>query len=246
MKPDLLYAQAAIDWSVSNLPSLEGRLSAWAGDNLSITVKEMEGQATHDIIMMIEKEPLPLSFNVEVGAYINTIRSSLDILATALAERHCVPNPDKVYFPIARDSSAFAAKTYKGKEFVQALPDAERTIIESLKPYKGGNDALWSLHQLDIKRKHHALLTVSARTARWSLRGFGVDHHFAPMGEFFLDAGNGETALGLYAKGAPQPDLNFTAAVILDEIDIATRKPVVASLRDFASLATSIIGLFDC
>jgi len=210
-----------------------------------MTVKELEGHATHDIIMMIEKEPLPLSFNVEVGAYINTIRSSLDILATSLAQRHSVPNPDKVYFPVAKDATSFKTGNYKGKEFIQALPNAERTIIETLKPYKGGNDDLWSLHQLDIKRKHQALLTVSARTARWSLRGFGVDHHFLPMGEYFLDAGNGETALGLYAKGAPKPDLYFTSAVILDEIDIARRKPVVASLRDFASLADSIVKLFD-
>jgi len=26
--------------------------------------------------------------------------------------------------------------------------------IEALKPYKGGNNDLWSLHQLDIMRKH--------------------------------------------------------------------------------------------
>lgn len=42
----------------------------------------------NDMVVAVEKEPLPLSFNVEVGAYINAIRSSLDILATAMALYH--------------------------------------------------------------------------------------------------------------------------------------------------------------
>ncbi len=38
-------------------------------------------------------------------------------------------------------------------------PAAVRAIDE-LKPYKGGNDQLWRIHELDIIDKHHALFTV--------------------------------------------------------------------------------------
>src|SRR5205807_7666926 len=93
-------------------------------------------------------------------AYINTLRSSLDILATSLAARSGVCKPEDAYFPVARSETAFNAGNYKGSKFVKGLPGAERAIIEALKPYKGGNEPLYALHQLDIMRKHRRLIEV--------------------------------------------------------------------------------------
>ena len=45
---------------------------------------------------------------IEAGAYVNAIRSSLDILALALVRRHNLPIPeDKVSFPFFRSEEAF-------------------------------------------------------------------------------------------------------------------------------------------
>ena len=60
----------------------------------------------NNVIVAVEKEVLPLSFVVEVGAYINSIRSSLNVLATALAYRYQMPKPEDVYFPIAGSEAA--------------------------------------------------------------------------------------------------------------------------------------------
>jgi len=87
MRDDLLHAQAAVDWAVSNLPSFQERLYAWIAANIHIFLKETEPQIPHNVLVAVQKEPLPLTFNVEAGAYINVIRSSLDILAVALARR---------------------------------------------------------------------------------------------------------------------------------------------------------------
>jgi hypothetical protein len=80
---DLAEAQACVSWVFARLPALMKRLDEWLDRGVITKLHDPGENATHNLIIGVEKEPLPLSFNVEVGAYINTIRSSLDILAMA-------------------------------------------------------------------------------------------------------------------------------------------------------------------
>jgi hypothetical protein len=122
----------------------------------------------------IQREKLPRLFNVEIGAYLNTVRSSLDILASVLAVRHGVCAPEDAYFPITRSEAAYRGQGSKTAKFVAGLPPAQRSRLEALKPYRGGNDDLWTLHQLDIMRKHRRLLTVIAEPDFFSVQGIGM------------------------------------------------------------------------
>jgi hypothetical protein len=97
MRDHLLHAQASVDWAVSNFPIFEERLNSFIKSNLNIIIEDSYSDAFYDPVVVIEKAPLPLTFNVEAGAYINAIRSSLDILATALAYRHGMPCSIKAF-----------------------------------------------------------------------------------------------------------------------------------------------------
>jgi hypothetical protein len=132
----------------------------WLRQHIEVSIEETEPLATQNVVVLVEKASLPRSFNVEVGAYLNAIRSGPDILATALAERYSVCDPKHAYFPIAESAASFVAGNYKGRKFVYGLPASERSIIEALKPYKGGNEMLCTLHHLDIMRKHRRLIGV--------------------------------------------------------------------------------------
>src|SRR5687767_1265013 len=99
MRDDLQDAKASVDWAVANLPSFETRLGDWVMANVAVSVKEMPADVPNNIIVATEKEVLPLAFNVEAGAYINAVRSSLDMLAWAIGKREMVLHPDEVYFP---------------------------------------------------------------------------------------------------------------------------------------------------
>jgi hypothetical protein len=83
MRADLLEAQASVDWAVEQLLPFHQRLEA----NVVIEIRDVPPPATHNPIVAVERELLPISFSVEAGAYINAIRSSLDILAMALVRR---------------------------------------------------------------------------------------------------------------------------------------------------------------
>lgn len=245
MRDDLLDAEASIAWAVSSLPSLQERLSSWLDLNVYLHVEDEPPPATHNPVVLVEKEPLPRAFNVEAGAYLNVIRSSLDILATSLANRHGIRRPDRAYFPHAKSVEAFTQGNYRGHEFVEGLPDGERAIIEMLKPYDGGNGLLADLHSLDIMRKHRRLIAVSLRPLSFSVTGTGpIADYFQPIATGWVNA-NEKTAIALIRKDAPDYKMQFTPDVAFSEGAIVNRLPVVDAIHQFASHAASIIRLFD-
>jgi hypothetical protein len=221
MRDDLLDAQASVDWAISNFPSFEERLNSFIKDNLNVVLEDEGSDSPYYSLAIIEKAPFPLALNVEVGAYINAIRSSLDILATALAyrHRHTMVRPDKAYFPMAKSAAEFASfRDYKGAEFVKGLPSAERTIIESLKPYRGsdGNTRLALLHDLDIERKHRRLLNCQLTSAKVGVRVRNAREVFVPHRPGFIRTAN-KTEIGKLSKSAAQPKIEAHSYISFDE-----------------------------
>jgi hypothetical protein len=62
----------------------------------------------------------------------------------------------RVEFPIAKDATTYESE--KGKKQEGMRPDAN-SAIDGLKPYKGGNDALWRIHELDNIDKHRRIFS---------------------------------------------------------------------------------------
>jgi hypothetical protein len=218
MRVDLLHAQASVDWAVAQLPSFQDRLTAWIDTNVKLELIDLDPQSPdYMIVVVAEKELFPLAFTVEAGAYINAIRGSLDILATALAGRFKVPKPEDAYFPVAVSEEVFRSGGYKGAKFVQALPATERRILEELKPYAGGHELLWPLHQLDIMRKHRRLLSVISRPATFSITGWGIK--FNPVAGLITE--HDKAPIGFIAKaafaGTNKPKMTFSAYIAIDE-----------------------------
>lgn len=248
MRDDLLHAKACVHWAESQFESLGKRIDAWLAGNFDIVIKEQPPPATHDVITVQRKEPLPLAFNVEVGAYINVLRSSLDILATALlgrtdTSRRVSPSLE-AHFPIYRSLYGFIDPKC-GLESIKWLTKRERDIIKSLQPYQGGNQALWALHQLDIMRKHRRLLAAMTNPGMFSITGLGLREHYTPVATGWMTVNDQETVVGVLAKGAPHYEMKFAGYITINETALIDPKPLIPSLRDFASLANSIINLFD-
>src|ERR1700674_2226561 len=242
MRPDLLHAQASIDWAVAQLPSLQQRLHVWVKANVYPDVIDVNPTSEDLMVVAVEKELLPLSFVVEVGAYINAIRSSLDILATSLADRFGIAGPKDVYFPVAESGTAFRSGGYKGAKFVQGLPTRERGIIEALKPYQGGNATLWALHQLDIMRKHRRLLAVGIGAQSLRIHGEGWGR-FKPIDR--IPPVDEKTPLGFITRSATKPNMELSAEIAFDETAVGVRQTVVETLQHLAGFASGVVELFD-
>ena len=245
MRPDLLEPKANVDWVWSQLPGLVQRVDAWLDSHVTLELRDPGGGATHNLIIGVERELLPLSFNVEVGAYINTIRSSLDILAMALVRRNgSAIKEEEVYFPIARSEAAFRSEKGAGQKILGALGSREREIIGALNPYQGGNQDIWTLHYLDIVRKHRRLLSVVLRPISISLEGTLAPGDFEPLAVDAVHV-NDEAIIGMLRKGVDAKLVRSKFYVALNEELHTGRRPVSATLAHLANLAENIIALFD-
>ena len=94
-------------------------------------------------------ESVPDRLSLIAGDAIQNLMSTLDHLAYQLVCNETgdpPPNPDKIYFPIAIDEAKYdVIKHKKMKGASQKTFD----MIDAIKPYKGGNDPLWTLYRLN-------------------------------------------------------------------------------------------------
>lgn len=88
---------------------------------------------------------------------IHNLRTSLDLMATELAEIN-KKKADSVYFPFAASKSELDEQIKK-KNFRRAGDDAV-TLLKRIAPYKGGNVALRAIHDFDVQNKHQKLLVT--------------------------------------------------------------------------------------
>lgn len=96
------------------------------------------------------------------GDVLQNLRSSLDHLIYQLA---LVANPDTdervlqtVSFPIGKSLQRY--ESLRGRKIKGVIEPRAVEFIDRLKPYKGGNDALWRLHEANNIDKHRRLISI--------------------------------------------------------------------------------------
>ncbi len=124
------------------------------------------------------------------------------------------------------------------------IPEEEHAKLLALKPYRGGNAALWGLHHLDIVRKHRRLLDVQIRPIHLWMEGSLKPGDFEPIHGEPFQAG-AETVLGLMRKGVSPQLMRSRFYVAINEPDAIKRRPVLATLAHLADAATRAIELFS-
>jgi hypothetical protein len=102
---------------------------------------------------------LPFDALPAAGDVIHNLRSALDHLACQLVWVGSGEEPSRrIEFPIAKDAATYERE--KARKVEGMCPNAVKAI-DALKPYKGGNDALWRIHELDNIDKHRTLFTYA-------------------------------------------------------------------------------------
>src|ERR1019366_8285129 len=142
--------------------------------------------------------------------------------------------PKSISFPIF-DSAKSYQSHFAGK--VACFLPAAQKAIEALNPYKGGNDALWKLSELNNRDKHRLLITVAASVRSLNFGGHyrivknhgPSDHGF--VARIFPDFHISPTAFRALKTGDPIY-IDFPDAQVNENIDfqfnVAFNEPGVA------------------
>lgn len=170
---------------------------------------------------------LPRDLSTIVGDVAHNLRSALDQMVCGLvrANRRQVSGGNG--FPISGTPHGFTqAKVGKLKN---VSPRTNR-FIGRLKPYRGGNKALWLLSELNNMDKHNSIIPVAVGQAqiqvRWGIPGM----FFSADGAMFL--GGGPPGSTPFPPGWDflTPDDSRLVALTHDNVEIYRRSPKLAGV----------------
>lgn len=211
-------------------------------------------------VFVLQKEPVPVRLRAHAGMIANELRATLDNLACLLAERNGRA-PSKTYFPISKSKEIFDDD---GRKKMRALSVTDQQIIADLRPYRGGDNLLWGLHEADRRRKHQRLGACAVMGAKMMID----DHLFGGpgiQGARWIEKDTGPQQqpermwwdparlsgvevgrLTQVAGGLPRSwKAKFMFEVAYMDPEELHGKAVGPTLAAFADRVESIVGLFD-
>lgn len=177
----------------------------------------------------------PFNVLASAGDVVHSLRSALDHLAYQLAIAGCDKTPSRrVEFPIAKDRDTYEAE--KARKVKGIRPEAIEAI-DRLKPYKGGNNVLWRIHELDNIDKHRFIFTVgddALFVAPW----------FWFAGEFLLRPRALKADAPLFSGAFDdevQDDVNFELAKAVAKPEVGETNALLPSLRKWVDYVEAVI-----
>jgi hypothetical protein len=154
----LALVRAKVERAKENLRDMEKTLRTFhhhtPGDQIEIKSRGVRpGQ--------IYTYHVPFNTLAAAGDVVNNLRGGLNHLVCQLMLANRPRSTQKqlaaCQFPIGKSEAAY--KQARGTRLKGVSPGAVQ-LIDALKPYKGGNDALWLLSELDNISKHRLLLSM--------------------------------------------------------------------------------------
>lgn len=264
MTHDLLVGVwVKISRAKKHLADIEAEIPAFVHDACFIS-REIDPNTQDEIHRFRMRKRFPLEWSAIAGDCIHNVHSALDLLVNALVlHNNGTPTKD-TKFPIS------SAQQFTQSDISKCLKGASSkaiTLVQSLNPYKGANNPLWRIHDLDIVDKHRLLLVVAA--SRTSVRMIpNTNAIFAkilppgtPLPKFdnpiSLDINpadrqfplkDGDILFTVKASALSTEDHTDFQQVIdvaLAEPEVVDGQPVIPTLKQFIDFTERVVRIFE-
>jgi hypothetical protein len=259
-RPELAGARAKIDWAKEHIRNLDRDKAAFLALNPYTVTPEFYVEHGSTAYFLDKLQPIPVCIPLLAGDAAHCLRTALDYLAYSLVPELARKPGVQIYFPICKSLKEYRTESVRKTD---GMPQSAKDRIDTFKPYLGGDNRLWELHQLDIIDKHR-LLMITATTV--SKIGFEIDSAFFEAtfkGMFKLPPGAipkqtvyfsapeplfpMEKGALLYAvKGNFEADkrVDFTFDIAFGEPEIFKGQLLVKTLSELADMVESIVLSF--
>lgn len=238
-----------------HIEELDGRIRAFFNDGPApYPVIRKEEPETGDLTFKLGKcSPIPDDFPTIIGDVLQNLRTALDHLAWQLVLANNRTPTGQTAFPIAENLEKFEAMRDRK---VEGMSQDAIDKICALKPYGGGNEDLWGLHELNNVDKHRLLFVVGAAHI-----GIGVDvskffRNISVPSQYFIlkpadyawPLKDGTELFRIMkqardAHGDENP--TFTFQIAFGDAEIMKGEPFIPPLHQLANLIDAIITSFD-
>ncbi|MGI9071715.1 MAG: hypothetical protein ACR2JB_10465 [Bryobacteraceae bacterium] len=257
MPKSIDHIRVKIERAKEHIGDLNARIGIFNEAGPYSVIREEDAQ-TGDIVFYVRiKSDIPLSFAAIIGDAVQNLRSSLDHLAYQLVLANSGTPTKRTAFPIAESPEKYEALDPRK---VEGMSETAVKKIHALHPYRGGNDAIWMLDELNNIDKHRLLLAVgSAHTdVVLDYRDMFPNvrepmlYSVQPSGASFLmrsfplkDGAEIYRVLAAHREAYINQKPEFTFRITLGEPEIVKGEPIIPTLNQLASIVGKVVSMFE-
>lgn len=145
------------------------RMLAFQASDFYSLIVDKDPETGSDIFHYRETKPLPDDLALIVGDALHNLRGALDIALNAAVRSRLGRTNRYTKFTFSETRDKLVTAINRGLVH-QASKTIADFIVDSVKPYNGGNDALGGMYRLNVLDKHRLLIPVMRVTALHDLR----------------------------------------------------------------------------
>jgi hypothetical protein len=245
-----------VDRAVYHIKALETAIQQFMDSNPYDAVRETDAKSGDYSFRLKVHREIPLAWAALIGDAVHNLRSALDHLMVELVLANGGRPTKATEFPIFQNLQAYDTKA-AGK--MTGASQQAIDLINAARSYKGGNDGLWQIHELDIIDKHRALVpafgSFSALTIDpiKTLRGIAPDlpeDLSMPLSIRPAERCPLEDGYELYHVAADQigkvdDDPTFRIEIAFNEPGVLECEPIFPALGNLSELVKNVIMTFD-
>ena len=230
-------SRAKLEWARTQLDIVGREVADIIEQQRKVSMFHVEPETGHLRIDGQQRFELPDLLSAHIGRVIGAVRSALDnlVVETVEAADSSVKTRD-ITFPISGHPEKPGCEKWMAQK-IGPLPSGFRRVLVELKPYKGGNERLMSLHELRNQDEHLSInIAFLNRAAKMKMSG-----HYMPM---MIKGPDGKPRVAVASMRAPT-QFNTAVTVEFGEGTTAKGKEVVPLVGSFISLGSEIVAKFE-
>jgi len=242
MSENFASSRLKIEWAKKHILDLHAKVSGIAISSLYIPRIEHNSQTGNDVLKIEVTQILPSAGELAlvIGDALHNLESVLDYALNEVVFRRLGRYDDytKLPFRLTRDKLVTAVN---GALIHQASEAVSNFIVDVVKPYKGGNEALWALNDLNNIDKHRLLLPVLHINIVNDIRVQNdrgdkhiIDQAITRGTRFAVHELSGRN-FNITDKGKP------SVLILFDKGSPWEGKPILPSLRQFTEMLASLV-----
>jgi hypothetical protein len=219
-----------IAWANDHLIELEREMLSFNKDAYARVV-EPDTDGVHEIHKFKLVKPMPRSFAGRTRDIINNLRSALDQAMFALVGKF-------QYFPIRNSEPEFNEAIDR---LLKKVPKEICDLISGFKPYKGGNDLIWTLNKLSNTNKHGTISPIAVVTQGMSFTSVSIAGNTSFQVPYW-DRAKNEMILARNRRGSKfNMDIHLVMFIAIYDVEFVDKEPVLDVLKAFVSIVESIV-----
>jgi hypothetical protein len=241
---------------------------AFLGTNPYAAVPEYDIKENLTVFFLDRWEEVPDTILLPLGDAVHNLRSALEYLWRQLVEvcnGRTLDPKERPAFPVFEDLKRFDKYLAKPDRIVEAAT-VKRTenVLRRIKPYKGGDDTIWGLNELDYIDKHRFLITAAIGVSHIGVEVGGRTLErlfpsnvrlssplpqrtawFHPRRSHLWGTKKGDPIFSIEGNFEANQDVQLTFDIALTEPEVFKGKPVLETLFTAAKVVENLITDFE-